>query len=150
MSQMADRKLGFLNAMKTAGLKINPWSVLEVPYQDSREKSMQALRQFLQSHPKIDALYFATNYLGVLGIEVLKELKINIGKDMAVVCFDDNDLFRLLEPSITVSAQPIHEIATHSIELLLKLLKKEQKIQELVGTVIEPTIIVRHSSPLRK
>ena len=92
-------------------------------------------------------MFFATNYLGVIGIEALQQSNLNIPADIAVVSFDDNDLFRLLSPSITVAAQPIEEIATESIQLLLRIIKKEQKPLKTVGEIIKPKIIIRNSSP---
>jgi LacI family transcriptional regulator len=82
-----------------------------------------------------------------MGIEALQKCKLRIPDDLAVVSFDDNDLFRLLSPSITVAAQPIREIATQSIEMLMKIIKKEQKQSKTVGEIIKPEIIIRESSP---
>jgi LacI family transcriptional regulator len=85
-----------------------------------------------------------------MGIEALQKCGRKIPDDMAIVSFDDNDLFRLLTPSITVAAQPIKDIATQSIELLLKIINKEQKQTKTVGKIIRPEIIIRDSSPKKK
>ena len=77
----------------------------------------------------------------------MQKCHLNIPSDIAIVSFDDNDLFRLLTPSITVAAQPINEIATASINLLLKIINKELRPSHTTGEVIKPVIIVRNSSP---
>ena len=150
MSQMIDRKKGFQDALTDANIKMSAKTMLEVPFMESDEEILEAIKKFITKNSGLDALFFATNYLGVLGIEALQQCGLIIPDDIAVVSFDDNDLFRLLTPSITVAAQPIKEIATKSIELLLKIIKREQKQVQLVGEVIEPTVIIRNSSPQKK
>lgn len=150
MSMMTEREKGFQKAMEDAGLPFHPKYVLKVNFSDSEEKIIKAMIKFIKANPQLDALFFATNYLGVMGIDALRKCNRKIPADIAIVSFDDNDLFRLLSPSITVAAQPIKEIAIQSIDLLLKVIKKEQKQSMTVGEIIKPQIIIRESSPKRK
>ncbi len=150
MSQMLDRERGFLDATADARANVEEKTILEVSFEDTGEKIIAAIKKYLKANPELDALFFATNYLGVLGIEAIQQCKMKIPSDIAVVSFDDNDLFRLLTPSITVAAQPIREIATTAIELLLKLINKEQKPSKIIGEIIQPAIIIRNSSPKKK
>ena len=147
MSAMVEREKGFMNAMADGGVAVQPKKILKVTFGESDENIIKAIKKYLVKNPDIDALFFATNYLGVMGIEALQQSNLNIPGDIAVVSFDDNDLFRLLSPSITVAAQPIEEIATESIQLLLRIIKKEQKPLKTVGEIIKPKIIIRNSSP---
>lgn len=149
MSMMIERERGFTDALKDAGKNSTPGSMLKVSFQDADENIIQTIRKFILKNPQLDALFFATNYLGVMGIESLQRANLKIPDDIAVVSFDDNDLFRLLTPSITVAAQPINEIATRSINLLLRAIRKENKLQKTTGEIIEPTIIIRDSSPVK-
>ncbi|HEY1018353.1 MAG TPA: LacI family DNA-binding transcriptional regulator [Sediminibacterium sp.] len=150
MSMMAEREKGFQQAMTDAKLTVPVKSILKVNFSDTEEKIIKTITRYVKANPQMDALFFATNYLGVMGIDALQKCKLTIPTDIAVVSFDDNDLFRLLSPSITVAAQPIKEIAIQSIELLLKVIKKEQKQSMTVGEIIKPEIIIRQSSPKRK
>jgi len=149
MSQMIDRKQGFIDALNDSKINITAKTILEVSYKDSN-KALATIKKYIGKNPDLDALFFATNYLGVLGIEALQQRNLKIPEDIAVVSFDDNDLFRLFTPSITVAAQPIKEIATKSIALLLKIINKEQSKARLVGEIIRPTIIIRDSSPKKR
>lgn len=150
MSQMIDRKKGYMDALSDHNMPVPMKAILELSFKKRGENIITAVEEYLLKNPALDALFFATNYLGVLGIEALQRNKRNIPADIAVVCFDDNDLFRLLTPSITVAAQPISEIATRSIGLLLKIIEKERKQDRWIGEVIQPEIIVRNSSPKKK
>ena len=150
MSQMIDRRKGFEDALGHAKNKVSADAVMEVSFDESEENIKNAIAQFIINNPKLDALFFATNYLGVQGIEALQLCNLKIPEDIAVVSFDDNDLFRLLTPSITVSAQPIKERATKSIDMLLRIINKEQKLSKPTGEVITPNIIIRNSTPPKK
>lgn len=150
MSQMVDREKGFMNALSDSKISITPKMKLEVDFNDTEENITTSIKKYIARNPNLDALFFTTNYLGVLGIEALQRSELAIPGDVAVVSFDDNDLFRLLTPSITVAAQPINEIATKSIELLFKIIRMEKKQVKLIGEIIQPEIIIRNSSPNKK
>jgi LacI family transcriptional regulator len=146
MSQMENRKKGFFNALQDAQIDTLEKTILEVSYQDTDEFIIQALQKYLQNNKNLDALFFATNYLGISGLEAIQKNNLTIPSDIAVVSFDDHVLFRLTVPSITVVAQPIEEIATKSIELLLKNINKGKKQLKPVGIIVKPEIIIRNSS----
>lgn len=147
MSQMEERERGYRDAMSDAGLAVDKSQILKLRFDDPGDDIVAAIGKFVKRRKGLDALFFATNYLGVLGIEALKKVKIKIPYDIAVVSFDDNDLFRLFTPSITVAAQPIHEIAVEAIDLLLSVIKSGVKENQSTGKVVSPILIQRESSP---
>ncbi|MCW3091686.1 MAG: LacI family transcriptional regulator [Ferruginibacter sp.] len=147
MSNVIGRENGFLEAMRAAKLKVPAKTILKFPFGESRLDTIAAIKRYLANNPNLEAVFFTTNDLGVLGIEAIQESNLKIPMDIAVVSFDDNDLFRLLNPSITVAAQPIREIGTRAIELLIKLINGEPEMDEMTGVTIKPTIIIRNSSP---
>jgi LacI family transcriptional regulator len=147
MSMMKEREKGFYNALTDATNKKSLAKKLTVQFSDSEEEKIASIQSFVLQNSDLDALFFTTNYLGVLGIEALQKCNLKIPSDIAIVSFDDNDLFRLLTPSITVAAQPINEIATASINLLLKIINKELTPTHTNREIIKPVIIIRNSSP---
>lgn len=147
MSQMVDRKKGVLDTLADANIITPEEAILEISFGETDENNINAIKEYLTSNTELDALFFATNYLGVFGIEALQRSNLKIPSDIAVVCFDDNDMFRLLTPSITVAAQPIKEIAKHSIDLLLSIINNGQSQHKPIGAIISPIIIIRDSSP---
>jgi LacI family transcriptional regulator len=146
MTQMKDRERGFSSALKDAGIEIKDQEILKVNFEDLNENLLKSIQEFLKMNPQLDALFFATNYLGVAGIEAIQQVDLKIGEDIAVVCFDDNDIFRLLNPSITVSAQPIREIAIQSIDLLLNAINNLEAQKQVEGKILQPIVIQRNSS----
>ncbi|WP_158738051.1 LacI family DNA-binding transcriptional regulator [Alteribacillus sp. YIM 98480] len=89
---------------------------------------------------------FAQNDLMALGsILALKELGINVPKDIPVVGFDDIELCTYYKPYLTTVHQPTKEIAAITCKRLIEKLKStdstvKQKLE------ISPTLVIRESS----
>jgi LacI family transcriptional regulator len=150
MSQLQNRKNGFMDAIKLTKNPLASCKLLELSFYDSNEMILQKIKDFLMHHKELDSLFFASNFLGILGIEAIQQCGFKIPDDFAVVSFDDNDLFRLMSPSITVVSQPVEELAKKSIELLLKCMEKGGQMNQLESVLIQPELIVRNSTKKRK
>jgi LacI family transcriptional regulator len=118
--QMHERERGYRHTLKAHGLPNSQKLILKLPYKQSKDAFIRQIADFLKANPKIDAVFFTTNYLGVYGLESIEQLGLSIPKDIAVVCFDSHDMFRLVKPAITTIEQPIQEMAKASIEMLIK------------------------------
>jgi LacI family transcriptional regulator len=150
MSQLQNRKKGFMDAIRLQSKSGALCELLELSFYDSNEKILQQIKEFLLEQQQLDSLFFASNFLGILGIEAIQQCGFNIPDDFAVVSFDDNDLFRLMSPSITVVSQPVEELAKKSIELLLNCIEKGGQMNQVESVLIQPELIVRNSTKKRK
>lgn len=117
--QMALRELAFEETLIAEGLSFQKSSVLKVQYNAEPEDSLQQIEAFIKEN-KFDAIFFSTNYLGILGLESIQRAGLKIPADIAVVSFDDHDIFRLYNPGITAVRQPIEDIAKTAIRLLME------------------------------
>jgi LacI family transcriptional regulator len=148
-TQMAARQQGYAQALREHHL---PELVHEVALPQEREQLVQELQAFFEAQVACDAVVFATNYLGVYGLEALRRLDRRIPEQLAVVSFDDNDLFRLYYPPITVVAQPMEAMAEHIIHTLLNALESSAEPGSIAepGSVVQlqlaPQLVVRASS----
>lgn len=147
MSTYQERKGGYLSALKDRKIAFKNSQILELEFGSTNAEMVIAIQEYLIKNKSIDALFFATNYLAIAGIEAVQQNNLQIGKDIAVVGFDDNDAFKLINPSITVASQPIKEIAVKAVELLLKNMNKSKKTAQTIGEILKPEIIIRQSSP---
>src|SRR5690606_17471944 len=115
-----DRIIGYQKAMTDYRLKP---AVFPLPFKLNYLDYVEDIRTILSKNTKLDAVIFGTNYLGISGLEAINQLKLKIPRDIAVISFDDHDLFRIHKPTISVIAQPIEEIAQTAIDRLLVQLK---------------------------
>jgi len=103
---------------------VNERLVKIIPYLMHRETALKEIKTLLCGVGDTpDAVFFLTNYLGVLGIEAIKDLDIKVPEQLAVLCFDDNDIFRLYNPTISVIRQPIEAIGQKAMVALIERLK---------------------------
>lgn len=142
-TQMKDRESGYLTAMEENGLLC---SILKIPFGQDSEATVSNLIAFMKKNEKKEAVLFATNYLAISGIQALNQLKMKIPDDVAVVAFDDHDIFVTYNPTITVVAQPVDEMAKALINVLLDKLENSQKKPGLQQIVISPKLICRDST----
>lgn len=142
-TQMKGRMQGYKKALDENKKK---HFIKKVKFHEDPEKMVQQIVTFLKEKPEIDAIFFATNYLGISGLEALNRLKYKIPTDIGVVSFDDHDLFRLYTPSITVVSQPVEEMSKKIINILLDQLNKTDKLSTLKQIVLPATLIIRQSS----
>ena len=142
--QMQEREMAYRECLQT--YKLHDALILKVPYTSKPEAAVDQISSFISNTPGIDAVFFATNYLGVYGLESIKNLKLSIPDELAVICFDDHDIFRLYTPEITIIKQPINHIALSAIQLLMKQFEKQELPTEELHIFKKPELIIRAST----
>jgi LacI family transcriptional regulator len=145
--QIEERKMAFRDALtEHKAKKINDW-ILEIPYTTTSEEKIKMIRGFIVDHPDMDAIFFATNYLGIPGLECIQQLGMRMPKDIAMICFDDHDLFRLFPGGITAIQQPIDEIAKKAISTLIRQLETRKQGKPAIEQIkLLPRLIQRGST----
>jgi len=142
-AQMIDRLLGYEKAIFEKRI---PSIIKKFDYSSAKiENITEEIGQFLIDNPSVDAIFFATNYLAISGIELLNRKRIKIGKDIGIMVFDDNDLFRIHQPSISAIAQPIQEMSKQLINTLLVHMENSDKYLSK-EYILPASIILRDSS----
>lgn len=142
-SQMAERLSGYQKTMRIKNLQ--EW-VFKVPYLENRDGYHQLIKKYLHENEGVDAVFFATNYLCVNGLQAIRELGKSIPEDLGVIVFDENDLFRLYTPGITSIEQPLDELSATIIDTLLKKISQKSPNTTPVTTVKASKLIIRDSS----
>src|ERR1700712_2417797 len=115
-TQMQARMDGYEKALKENNLQPH---IKEVVFNQDAQFIIDPITDFLEKNTDFDAILFGTNRIGVCGLKVISNLGIKVPDDVAVISFDDYDVFELYSPSITAIAQPIEEIADKVITTLL-------------------------------
>ena len=147
--QLVQRLEGYISALRKHKLRYSPARVKKIPFHYSEKKKIKEIENFLKEQTDIDAILFTSNNLGIPGVESLKNLNEKIAEDIAVICFDDNDLFRLSSPAITVVAQPIRQMGRHAVKMLMDQIELNGSYQE-ESFVLPPNLIVRDSTPVKE
>ena len=144
--QMEERERGYLQCLKSNGVNQHRKLVLRLKYNYDREEAIKLIIDFLKKHPKMEAIFFATNYLGITGLESIKRAGLKIPQDIRVICFDDHDIFRLYPPGITSIRQPIEQIAKTSVHILMQQLGKFKSKSKKTQLALAADLIERGST----
>lgn len=145
-SQMQERLDGYVSCMQSHDRES---IILQMTYSKERNNRKQEIIDFLEHHPEVDAIFFATNYLCISGLEALRALGKSIPDDVGVIVFDEHDLFRLFTPAITSIAQPLEQLSAKIIDTLLSRIAGRQTKQVFQQHILPSSLVVRESS-LRK
>lgn len=142
--QMKERKKAFTETMKQNNNPVKKNWVLQTGYNSPKEEVTKQITAFIQQ-VKPEAILFGANYLGVCGLESISNLGLKIPDDIAVLCFDDHEVFKIYPPGITSIKQPVEEIAKTAIDILMGEMKIKKKVKKN-QVQIEATLIERASA----
>ncbi len=140
--QMQNRYEGYKGALALHHILPDDQLVFRLGFDHTHEQAVEQIHAFITKE-EIDAVFFTTNYLGVYGLESLRLIGKKIPLEIGVICFDDNDLFRLGTPSISVVSQPIQEIGQQAVASLLAQLKEKDTVPRKI--MLEPKLLPRES-----
>jgi len=99
----------------------------------TQESGAIAMRELLGRQPELDAVFAASDLMGIGVLRALREAGRRVPEDVAVVGFDDVQAARYADPPLTTVRQPIAEIGRRLARQLLRLAG---------GEAIEPAVVL--------
>lgn len=119
LSSVREREAGYRSALRNSNQRINTSLIREIDYNHIRNNVWEELSKLLQSPYSIDGLFSVNNNITVACLEYIKEMGILVPQDLAIISFDDIELFRLSNPGISAIAQPVESIGEEAVAILL-------------------------------
>ncbi|MBF6597646.1 MAG: LacI family DNA-binding transcriptional regulator [Fermentimonas sp.] len=138
-----ERRNGAIDALKNSGIN-DENNVEEVSYHNLKDDITFSIEKLLKRNPKIDGIFFTTNSISINGVKALIKNKINIQKDIQIMCFDENDAFYILPYTVPFIKQPIKEIAKNAIELLIEQIESKS-IDESKNIVLKAELVLNET-----
>lgn len=108
----------------------------------TRSSGARAMAELLESSPKIDAVFVASDLMAEGAMRVIRQAGLRIPDDIAVIGFDDIDLAEHSDPPLTTVHQPVAQIGAELARKVLAL----QAGTEVEKATIVPTYLVRRAS----
>jgi LacI family transcriptional regulator len=115
----------------------------EVEINSINEDVIAAIDWFLADPNPVDAIFFTSNLLAVSGLKYINRIGIRIPEQLAVVGFDETDAFDLFYAPISYVKQPLIELGSESIKLLLKTIDDKENNESIE---LETELVIRNSS----
>lgn len=116
-----ERRRGYFAALRELGLPADPDMVLEAA--GGFSEGADALVRLVQTHPDIDAAFFAGDVLAVGALFECQRRGWAVPARIAIASFDDLDLLRHTVPAVTTLRLPRQEIGRRGAELLVNRLR---------------------------
>src|SRR5262245_3161958 len=117
---------------------------------DHFELGFAAATELLLRSDRPTAIFALTDTIAVGVMNAAYKLNIEIPGQLSVIGFDDLPLASYSRPGLTTIAQPIHELGTTAVKLLLRYLHEEEvPIQRII---LDTQLVIREStapSPMR-
>lgn len=137
-----ERYAGFEKALHAHGLTPNAEQVKFV--QPKIETGYAAALKIIDSAQPLDALLTTNSMLAAGALQAIRERNLLIPDDIALVTFDETTWASLVQPPITLIAQPTNEIGKTATELLLQRIADPQRPTRQV--ILKGQLIIRGSS----
>ncbi|MBO0802162.1 MAG: LacI family DNA-binding transcriptional regulator [Nocardiopsaceae bacterium] len=111
----SERQEGYVAAVEGAGL--NP---IMVNGGFRRDPATQAVAGLLRQSAWPSALVVANNLMALGALKAIRDRGLRVPDDIAIIAVDNPDWSELLDPPLSVLAQPIRAMASEAAELLIR------------------------------
>ena len=138
------RLQGYLAAMDQAGLCVEAgWIVIaENTHADAYAKTLGLLA--LPPPQRPTAIVAMSDLMAMGVINAGWDAGLEVGRDLAVVGFDDAPIARFLRPSLTSISQPLDQVGEHLVNMLMTLIKGRRLARRQI--LLAPHLVVRDST----
>lgn len=116
---------GFMDVYKERGYDtssfLTPYPA--IPFNDTQavsERGKQRFRQVMSSPNPPTAIFFTNYTIGIGGLSAAYSLPKPVPEIVSLVCFDDDPLFKIMNPSLTCVSQNLKKMGEKASELLLR------------------------------
>jgi DNA-binding LacI/PurR family transcriptional regulator len=133
------RHTGYVQALREAG--IEPDIRLQVEAESNADAGYQAGIKLLDSGPRLDAVFAASDLIAIGIIGALRDRGISVPGDVAVVGFDDIAMAAYFNPPLTTVHQDTLQAGAMLVDNVIRLIEGESVESKLIA----PRLIVRAS-----
>ncbi len=141
-SNSLDRLVGYQDALHSRDLKMNEHSLFYGNY--SRKSGVEKAKEIAPIIKEFDAIFAANDRMAVGLIQGLYDQGIYVGKDYAIVGYDDSDIASIIHPTLTSVRVPFFKMGELAAEHVLN--KVNSKVTETMQLKLPVELIVRASS----
>ena len=138
-----ERFLAFKACAKKFGFPLKE-SFLALAPRFDEEAGYQTLSTWIEKGKLPRAIFCANDDLAAGAIRALRDKKVKVPEEVAIVGYDDSERNAVLNPPLTSVRQPLEMMGRAAIEILSKLISKEAKGS--VQLKFEPELVVRASA----
>ncbi|WP_199613589.1 LacI family DNA-binding transcriptional regulator [Paenibacillus alkalitolerans] len=137
------RKEGYEEALKLHQISLREDYMAEAGFTQIHAGNIVERLLSLDDPPT--ALFAANNFLALEAMRSLLDRGIRVPEDISVVCFDELEAGFVLDPYLTVAAQPAYEFGTLGIQMLIDRIEGNAG-DEWRKVILPPKLYIRKSA----
>jgi LacI family transcriptional regulator len=137
----AGRLRGYLGAMRDANVRVDERLIVRVPH---HVRDVERRIDTLLEEGRPTAIFAANNTLAEQAWRAVRRRGLRLPRDVSLVGFDDVPWMGMVDPGITVVAQPTLQMGRRAARLLLERLEHPDRDPTLA--CLQPTLVVRGST----
>lgn len=122
ISSLSERETGYRQAMMDHDLYDNV-RIHYTTYGDAEGDVEKFIREAVDRG--VDAFFLPTYSLSALALSALKKLGLSTPDDLAIVGFDESDIYSLYTTTVTHIVQPLKALGEKSVEVLIQMIQGE-------------------------
>ena len=138
VSTAEDRVAGYRDALRAAGRAVRPGLVRHADFKV--EGGRRVAEGLLAGERRPDALFVANSLMAIGALQAMAALGLRAGRDVGLVAFDDAPWTQLVDPPVSVVAQPAYAVGEAAGRLLAHRGDEPRRI------TLDAELIVRGSS----
>lgn len=136
-----ERLRGFQRALSDLGREIDE-CLVKIGRFDI-DSGYQTMRELLEQEARPDAVFTCNNSMTLGAFRCLKETRLTIPADIALVGYDDPEWATIAEPPLTVIRQPAYNLGLTAANQIMELIRNKNSEPEKIFLV--PELIIRQS-----
>ncbi len=140
----SDRLKGYQQALTEQGIPLNQDNVWVTALNLEAGREIAHRIKALANKP--DALFIASDLCAVSCIATLKDLNIDIPKDISVVGFNNDPVAQVISPKLTTIHYPAKEMGEMAVKSLINHLKGNMNLDTTTTITLRSELIIRESS----
>lgn len=141
ISSRVERRQGFRKALLENEIEINEEFIKSVEI----EHIKACLQEMLSAEKPIKAIVAGNDLVLMEILSLMKEERLSIPEDLAVICIDDVSFASLYTPALTTIKQPAFQMGMDAAKDLLRLINEPDHIFSELISRYEPHLVKRES-----
>jgi LacI family transcriptional regulator len=138
------RQVGYRRALADAGETYDDALVADAG-ELHFENAAGVCEELLRARPDVTAVAATTDVLAFGVLQAARRVGRRVPDELAVVGFDDIPLAAAMNPPLTTVRQPVHEIVSQAVELLLEQIASRDITLDRRRVVLKAELVVRES-----
>jgi DNA-binding LacI/PurR family transcriptional regulator len=141
-----ERRRGWRDALKTAGLEASPQACVEGNWSSSSGE--QGIIQLLESFSDMDAVFVGNDQMALGVLREAHSRGISVPDQLAVIGFDDIPESAYFYPSLTTISQDLQLLGGQAVQNIVEMIQAGQgnQVIRVQSSLIPPRLVVRESS----